>query len=291
MTAQETWSPPRAASKIIKVVETFSAVHGMDRFPLDVATVALEAGNIFGWSDPISEVHAASIKRFEGALFPNDDRSKWLLLYNNSIVSPGRIRFTQAHELGHYVLHRTIRGRFQCGDTDVLNWPGDEANIESQADAFASYLLMPIDDFRNQTRGTVDLNMLAQCADRYGVSLTAAVLKWIQFTEEKATLVVSKSGFVDWAWSSDSAFKAGAFIRSKSEVVELPIGSVAAEGSVRAEREGREVQANIWFKHADKGLALREMKLQMDQFDCILTLLVMPRIATFWPPFHRAAGG
>ena len=36
---------------------------------------------------------------------------------------------------------------------DMLNWPGDEANIESQADAFVSYLLMPIDDFRNQTKG------------------------------------------------------------------------------------------------------------------------------------------
>lgn len=281
----EIWTPPRAASKIIKVVESFSAVHGMDRFPMDVASVALEAGKIFGWSDPISKVQAASIKRFEGALFHNGARSEWLLLYNDTIGSAGRIRFTQAHELGHYVLHRAKRDEFQCGDSDVLNWPGDEANIESQADAFASYLLMPIDDFRKQIRGSVDLNSLGQCADRYGVSLTAAVLKWLQFTEEKAMLVISRSGFVDWAWSSETAFKAGAFIRSKREVVGIQAGTLAADNSIRLEREGREVSAAAWFKHADKGLAVREMKVQMNQLDCTLTLLIMPKMADVWPPF------
>lgn len=285
--APEIWTPPRAASKIIKVVETVFTTHGMDRFPLDVATVALEASKIFGWSDPICKVQAASIKRFEGALFPNGDRSEWLLLYNDTIASAGRVRFTQAHELGHYVLHRAKRDGFQCGDSDILHQPGDEANIETQADAFASYLLMPIDDFRKQIRGTVDLNLLGQCADRYGVSLTAAVLKWLQFTEEKAMLVVSRSGFVDWAWSSETAFKAGAFIRSKRDVVEIQIGTVAADDSVRLEREGREVSASAWFKHADKGLTLREMKVQMDQLDCTLTLLLMPKISDFWPPFER----
>jgi Zn-dependent peptidase ImmA (M78 family) len=122
----------------------------MDRFPLDVPKVALETAKIFGWPDPISKVQAADIKGFEGALFPNDRRSEWLLLYNDAIESSGRIRFTQAHELGHYILHRSTRDEFQCGDNDVLSWPGDQANIETQADTFASYLLMPIEDYRLQ---------------------------------------------------------------------------------------------------------------------------------------------
>ena len=31
----------------------------------------------------------------------------------------------------------------------------------------------------------VDLDILGRCADRYGVSLTAAMLKWLSYTDEK----------------------------------------------------------------------------------------------------------
>lgn len=284
MSHAEIWTPPRAANRIVKVVEAVSGIHGMDRFPLDVTQVALEAANIFGWSDPISRVQAANIKRFEGALFPNDSRSEWLLLYNDTMASPGRIRFTQAHELGHYVLHRTLRDSFQCGDSDVLGWPGDEANLETQADDFASYLLMPMDDFRRQINSDVDLNVLGDCAERYGVSLTAVVLKWLKFTEEKAVLIVSKSGFIDWAWSSEPAWKAGAFFRTKGNVIEIPRGTIASDDSIHIEREGKTIPAISWFPYAEKGIALREMKLNMDQFDCTLTLLILPKSVEVWPP-------
>lgn len=285
MSPAEIWTPPRAANKIVKVVEAVSEIHGMDRFPLDVAQVALEAANIFGWSDPISKVQAANIKGFEGALFSNGSRDEWLLLYNDTMESPGRIRFTQAHELGHYVLHRTLRESFQCGDSDVLGWPGDETNLETQADDFASYLLMPMDDFRRQTNCDVDLNVLSDCAERYGVSLTAAVLKWLKFTEQKAVLIMSKSGFMDWAWSSEPALKAGAFFRTKNNVVEIPQGTIASDDSIHIEREGKEVPIITWFKDAEKGIALREMKLNMEQFDCTLTLLILPRSVEVWPPY------
>lgn len=280
------WTPPKAASKIIKVVESFSAAHNIDRFPLDVPSVAREAASIFGWSDPIAEVQAAHINSFEGALVPNDERTKWMLLYNDRMASPGRIRFTQAHELGHYILHRTKRDGFYCGDDEVLSGLGDEANIENQADAFASYLLMPIDDFRLQLPIKVDLDVLGRCAMRYGVSLTAAVLKWIQFTDEKAMMIMSRDGFVDWAWSSQSAASAGAFYKSRQQTIEIPPETLAADSSATVEREGIEVEATKWFKHADKGLTLREMKLQMDRFDCTLILLVMPKLSSFWPPFN-----
>jgi len=282
------WTPPKAANKIVKVVETVCSIHGIDRFPLNVPRVALEAAKIFGWSDPITKIQAADIKGFEGALFSNDNRTEWLLLYNDNITSAGRIRFTQAHELGHYVLHRASRDGFQCGDSDVLGWPGDDASLETQADIFASYLLMPMNDFRQQTNSGIDLNILSSCAERYGVSLTAAVLKWLQFTEEKAVLIMSKSGFMDWAWSSDAAWKAGAFFRTRGNVIEVPRETLAANISVRVEREGRELPIATWFQHAEKDMTLREMKVSMDQLDYTLTLLILPRSARVWPPYAAA---
>lgn len=147
---EQIWTPAKAAIKLVNIVEQFSQIHSLARFPIDVEWVALETANIFRWYDPITKVEGAPIKNFEGALYPDADRKKWIIIYNNGLSSVGRIRFTQAHELGHYILHRTLTDGFQCKSDVVLGWPGME-NVETQADEFASYLLMPISDFRDQT--------------------------------------------------------------------------------------------------------------------------------------------
>lgn len=280
----EVWTPPRAATRLVRIAETFSRAHGLRRFPVDVEQLALGAADIFGWKDPISEVRAAAINKFEGALFADETRSKWLLLYNQTLTSHGRIRFTMAHELGHYILHRLHCGSFECSATDMLNWNQDEKDMEGQADLFASYLLMPLDDYRDQVSATVDLDVLGRCAERYGVSLTAAILKWLTYTDEKAVLVMSHDGFIDWAWSSEPALKAGAFFRTRSSTTELPSGSLAADADVRHERAGAAIPASVWFRFAEPQVQLREMKISADQYDRVLTLLCLPRSANVWPP-------
>ena len=81
------WDLQRAANRLVKLAEVFSAVPRlMDRFPVEVPPLAMEAARIFGWSDPITEVQAANIKGFDGALFPGDGRKD--LLYNEAVSSP-----------------------------------------------------------------------------------------------------------------------------------------------------------------------------------------------------------
>jgi hypothetical protein len=282
----EVWTPQRAANRLVKLGEMFSAAHGVNRFPVEVPPLALEAARIFGWSDPITQIQAANIKGFDGALFPGDDRKEWLLLYNEDVSSPGRVRFTQAHELGHYILHRQIRDSFQCSDADMLNWTQDDKDIEGQADLFASYLLMPLDDYRRQVNATVDLELLGHCADRYGVSLTAAILKWLQYTDEKAVLVMSNDGFINWAWSSEPAAKAGAFFRTRNNVIPVPDKAVASNASIRIERKGVQIPASVWFAHASIDTPLREMKIHAEQYGIVLSLLLLPRSADVRPPWN-----
>jgi Zn-dependent peptidase ImmA (M78 family) len=52
--------------------------------------------------------------------------------------------------------------------------------VEHQANVFAANLLMPLDDYRRQieAQAKVDLDMIGHCADRYRVSLIAAVAGW-----------------------------------------------------------------------------------------------------------------
>lgn len=279
------WTPSKAAYRLTHVLNSFTAAHGVPRFPIDIDGLALEAARLFHWPDAITEIQSADIRHFEGALFPGHERKKWLLLYNHRIASPGRIRFTKAHELGHYILHRTLRESFSCTEQDMLAWSDDVRNIESQADLFASTLLMPLDDFRAQITQPVDFDLFGHCADRYGTSLTATTLKWLDSTEENALLVVSRDGFIRWAHSSKCAMEAGAFFRSRSSPpLSLPDRSLAADERVGHERVGITIEASVWFPHAEMGETLRELKISADQYDSIMTLLVLPRHARVWPP-------
>jgi hypothetical protein len=277
-------TPSSAAYRLTHVLNTVCAAHDIDRFPIDVASLAKEAARIFHWDDPIAEVQAAAINRFEGALYPSEDRRRWLLLYNNALRSPGRIRFTQAHELGHYLLHRMDRERFECSDADMIDLAQDEKDIESQADSFASTLLMPLDDFRAQIPDVASFASLGATAERYGVSLTAATLRWLGYTSQQAILVVHRDGFVLWSKSSKPAFRAGAFFRSKSQVVPVPAASLASDPYVERELDGVEADAQLWFPHTEKGTSLREMKISADNYDFVMTLLVLPRGASAWKP-------
>src|SRR5580704_16031407 len=64
-------------------------------------------------------------------------------------------------------------------------------------------------------------------ADRYEVSIRAAILKWLGITDKRAMIVVSKDGFIDWAWGSERLFKSGIFYRARQEMP-LPELSLAA---------------------------------------------------------------
>jgi len=274
-------SPSKEAIRLTHILDAFHGTDGPKRFPVDITQLARECANIYKCPDPITEVIPANIRKFEGALIPGDSREKWAILYNNSLQSPGRIRFTQAHELGHYILHRHQQDQFECHAEDMLHLSTDERDMEAQADTFASYLLMPLNDFRKQVddQNTVDLDVLGAAAERYGVSLTAAILKWLSYTEQRAVLAMSNDGYMDWAWSSDAAFKAGAFFRTRKETIEIPSGSLAANEEVAHDREGTEVAAHRWFKNAPKDLSLREMKISADNYDKVMTLLILPRHA------------
>ena len=280
------WTPSKAAYRLTHVLNAYAAAHSAPRFPISVDALALEAANIFHWPDPISEVQSADIQHFEGALFPCAERKKWLLLYNHRIPSPGRVRFTKAHELGHYILHRSWKESFSCTEQDMLTWSDDVKNIEAQADLFASTLLMPLDDFRAQFTQPVDFDLLGHCSDRYGTSLTASTLKWLDSTDDNALLVVSRDGFIRWSHSSKRAMESGAFFRSRSSPpIAIPECSLAADAEIDHERYGVAVSAEMWFPHAGSGESLRELKISADRYDSVMTLLVLPRHMRVWPPW------
>ena len=276
------WSSPiRAANKLSKVLKLFSDIHQRDRFPVDVKALALSCADQYGWSDPITEVKAVDITGLEGGLFQNSDKNAWMLLYNQKIRSPGRIRFTQAHELGHYLLHRSAQQQFECSKEDMLNWNSKDKKTEDEADQFASYLLMPLDDYRLQLSSvsSPDLEVFSHCANRYGVSLVAVILKWLEYTSEKAVLIMSNNGFMEWSCSSDAAYKNGAVFKTRGQVVPIPENTLTSDERIIEERLGQKTSAKSWFQYAHPELSLREMKLYSHHYESTITLLILPKSA------------
>lgn len=130
---------------------------------------------------------------------------------------------------------------------------------------------MPLDDFRKQvsTRDKPDFDVLGKCADRYEVSLVAAILRWLRYTERRALLVTSVDGFVKWSWSSEPALRSGAFIRTSRGTVPLPMASAAGQEHFTPEaRAGIAHSGGVWFNEP-----VREFSFRSERYDTAYTLL------------------
>jgi len=257
---------PRAEA--IKLSRLWQMARGMD-FPVKADELAIEWSRQAARDEPIGEMRKQALNGFEGGLFWLPTKQEWVVLYNPHENVPGRANFTIAHEFGHYVLHRQRRTEFNCTQDDALGMGND---IEREADEFASYLLMPINDFKHQVGSTtVTLDLMGHCADRYSVSLTAATLKWLSFTEQTAILVAAREGLVLWSRASDSARSIAWKFRFGAEI---PTASLAVQPAQAVSREvfrlGLEQEAGVWAP----GLTAREMTIISDRYDMTLSLVI-----------------
>jgi IrrE N-terminal-like domain len=252
-----------------------NARFGADRFPVDIPTVALEYTAQRYPDDPIISVQGEDLPSFDGGLFKSPPgRKGWGIIYNNRISSKGRINFTLAHEFGHFLLHRlAYPNGFRCGEQDVVRWDSEYGQVEHQANVFAANFLMPLDDFRRQipTMDKVDLDMISHCADRYCVSLVAAALRWLSYTQKRAVLVVSRDGFILWARSSDAALKTGAFFRTSAGPIEVPAASLPLKQNLLVNGKATiDHGTGVWFREP-----MREMTVFAEQYDFAVSLLLL----------------
>ena len=86
----------------------------------------------------------------------------------NALHSPTRQRFTQAHEIAHYVLHRDLIGD---GIVDDAMYRSSQlrSELETQANRFAADLLMPVPLVRQAYR-TDGIRDLASLTAKFQVS-------------------------------------------------------------------------------------------------------------------------
>ena len=140
---------------------------------------------------------------------------------------------------------------------------------------------MPLDDFRRLVppSSKIDLDIILHCSDRYRVSLIAATLRWLAYTEKRDVLVVSRDGYILWARSSTSALKTGAFFRTSTGPIAIPAKSLAAQRLPVEKHATKEHELGVWFLEP-----VTEMTVLSEQYNFAISLLLLSNDP---PPFNE----
>ena len=191
----------------------------------------------------------------------------------NSRSIPVRRRYSLAHEIGHWHHHR---GRILfCGAADIGNPARNALDPETQADQFASELLLP--DFMFRPRiGKMKRLVLAsvrEVAAEFNVSVTATLLKLVESNRFPIICVCHNKERRRW-------FRASAMVPKwwfpKNE---LEVESIAFEmlfGGAAEISYARKIGAETWFDF--RGVDRHEIQEQafLLPHDEVLTLLILP---------------
>lgn len=214
--------------------------------------------NEFGIEDPkdffVEDlIHARNILLEEKKILNADGRivfgkSRAKISINSGIKYPGRRRFTLAHELGHFELHRHENTHLEDNalTLDYFKYGGQEY----EANQFATELLMPGASFVNYTHGKIfSPGLLRQIADHYNTSITSAAFRYLEKGPHPIFLFHIRDGKVLYWKNSQN------YYRKVKESTKLPppADSVAMEffndGTIyRKEESAQEITKSTWFE-------------------------------------------
>ena len=126
--------------------------------------------------------------------------------YAQHIQNEGSMRFTVAHELGHYFLPGHPEKLFPNGDGLHESKSGFISGdpFERQADCFAGALLMPDILFRKavDNAGT-GFSAIEKLAKQCKTSITSTAIRFAQFTDEAVAVIVSSGQHIEYCFMSD----------------------------------------------------------------------------------------
>ena len=270
-------TPFKAAATIIKWLDAIDEL----TLPINLDLVRqMLPTTPFGKGAVLLEPAPVTWGSSEGALVRNPDNpNEWGIFYNDK-ARPERQRFTLAHELGHFVLHRQIQAKFNCDKESIYTGADTLKQIEREADEFASNLLMPGDLLRQRITGKrIDFHLLGELAKAFGVSLEAMCIRLIKFTEQRAVLVYWDYGFMKYHWRSPSATKTGVRLRRTGDPQEPLSDTLAADEGIVQEWGGIQMPAENWCSSEPPGITLREMKHSFPSGNRVLSLLVLESAA------------
>lgn len=152
----------------------------------------------------IGEVRRARLRGFEGMLLTDRVRSTGAILANDSHGREARVRFTIAHELGHFLLeHHQFHGDtgFACSAADMGVVDGRDRHVvqESEANRFAIGLLAPPARFASLLDGPPDITSVHALAGDLQISREAALRRLVTLHPEPMAVVFARDDVISVA--------------------------------------------------------------------------------------------
>jgi len=195
----------------------------------------------------------------------------------STTVDPRRRRFSIAHELGHLEMHRLNSGLILCTNQDLDDWRSQHAgtNLEQEANEFASALLLPERFFAPLCkREEPSLDIVAEMAETFDVSLTATALRYLHFCGEPCAVVFSQDGYIRWFRGSEEFEDIGVFVDVRSKLDPSSLAAAFFRGhTVRT--TAKRVDVSAWFapgRYRHDATVL-EQSWAMPSYNAVLTLL------------------
>lgn len=195
---------------------------------------------------------------------------------SDAVRNASRRRYSIAHELGHFEMHRIGSSLSLCTERDIIDSGTKISKCrEQEANAFAASLLMPKQFFAPMCYN-VDptLDAVSELARIYSTSLTATGIRYTQFTREAAVLVFSQAGAVKWFSGSDAFNSLELFLPQGERLDKGMLASLYfRDYSVSA--KPRHVPASAWLdsKQCRIGAKILEHSRPMHEHNGVLTML------------------
>lgn len=200
-----------------------------------------------------------------------------IITVSTLITDTRRRRFSIAHEIGHFEMHRSHGNLALCTTADLDDWSAKRAGTEREQEAnqFAAALLLPERFFaplcKNQQPS---LDVVADLGEAFNVSLTATAIRLMEFTDEPCTVVFSKDGHIKWFHESKSFKDLGVFVEVRSKPDSATLAAALWDGRSTLKRPKR-VKASAWFSSGNfrKDATIVEQSWIFSEYGSMLTLL------------------
>ena len=122
---------------------------------------------------------------------------------NGETLQSPTLRYSFAHELGHYLIdsHRTELMQEGILQNVTMDPMLSDSLQEKEAEYFASCLLMPEHHFLNDIKGkSFSLELMMELSNKYKVSLTATVLRYASLGSEPLYVICSRLKAIKWEY-------------------------------------------------------------------------------------------
>lgn len=207
-----------------------------------------------------------------------------IMTISTNITNVQRKRFSIAHELGHFEMHRLQMPLNSCTKQQIKNQRSifgkdSDPSPEHEANLFAAALLMPRRFFETiAIKRDPSMDLVSDLGKKFDASITSAAFRFLKVTKEPVAVVYSRKGQIKWFQGSETfeelREELSFFIDVRSRLDSGTLASrLVSMNDLVSDRKS--VRSSSWFTKGDydPNSRITEDSISMPAQESVLSLL------------------